>query len=104
MFPARSLLPSALAGLAALALTGPLRADNLDRALLREAPKLLGKLTDKFKEPGTLGILPFKVQKGTRPASYLAAPLATGITERLAVSIVMSMKVSLGEPWGVIDN
>src|SRR5262245_32997817 len=90
--------------LTALVMTGAAGADNLDRALLKETPRLMRELTKNYKTPQTIAVLPFKVQKGTRPASYFAAPLATGITERLSVSIVMSMKPAGGEPWGVIEN
>src|SRR5262249_54073828 len=103
--PARSrlwLLPGVLA---ALALGGAVRADNPDPALLKETPRLLAELTKYQGQYKTIGILPFKVQKGTRPTSFHAAPLAAGFPERLAVAIVLTMEVKKdSNALNVIDN
>jgi hypothetical protein len=62
---------------------------NLDIALLRQAPKILKFLSDNDYK--SVGILPFKVKKGTRQAGYYSAPLATNLPGRLENALIMGM-------------
>jgi hypothetical protein len=69
----------------------PARAAHLDEALLRAAPNVLLYL--KSQGYTNVGVLPFKVKKGTRPASYLGAPLATSMPGRLENALIMGQIV-----------
>lgn len=64
-------------------------ARGLDQALLKAAPKIALYLSNKGYR--TVGVLPFKVQKGTRTASYDAAPLAANLPGRLENALLMTM-------------
>jgi hypothetical protein len=65
----------------------PARAAHLDEALLKEAPKILATL--KKKGFTTVGVLPFKVQKGARKASYTVAPLTASLPGRLENALIL---------------
>jgi hypothetical protein len=73
--------------LVALAAALPARAANLDKALLDNAPDLLVAL--KKAEVKTVGVLPFSVKRGTRPASFDAAPLSAGLPGRLENALIL---------------
>jgi hypothetical protein len=78
----------ALASLALLLAASTTRAANLDAALLKAAPKILEYL--KSENYQNVGVLPFQVQKGTRKASYDAAPLAANLPGRVENALIMS--------------
>lgn len=74
--------------LALFALASPARAGSLDMELLKKAPDILDDLIKaKIK---TVGVLPFKVQRGSRTADYVHAPIATNITNRLENSLIVT--------------
>jgi hypothetical protein len=68
-------------------LGAPVRAANLDPALLREARKVHRWLHAKGYR--TVGVLPFRVKKGDRPATFLAGPITTNLPDRLENALVM---------------
>jgi hypothetical protein len=92
------LLPACLALLIPATAT---RAAHLDEALLRAAPDILAQL--RKHECKNVGVLPFQVKKGTRQASYTAAPLATSLPGRLENALIMRQE-DYREPIGVIRD
>jgi hypothetical protein len=62
---------------------------GLDVALLKAAPRIALYLSNKGYK--SVGVLPFKVKKGTRQPSYDAAPLAANLPGRLENALVMTM-------------
>lgn len=92
-------------GLVALGVPSVARADALDRELLKQSPVIMGKLAQRNKNYKNIAVLPFKVEKGTRSASYHGGPIATGITTRLENCLIMTQKVKAGEtPIGIIRD
>jgi hypothetical protein len=85
--------PGRPAGLFAVALAAtllagaPARADDLDRALLRQA-RVIHKYLHAHGYK-TVGVLPFRVKKGNRPASFLAGPITTNLPTRLENALIM---------------
>ncbi|MGL4551734.1 MAG: hypothetical protein ACRC33_11145 [Gemmataceae bacterium] len=73
--------------LAALAAAAPARGANLDKALLDNAPDLLVAL--KKADIKSVGVLPFAVKRGARPAGYDAAPLSAGMPGRLENALIL---------------
>jgi hypothetical protein len=73
--------------LAALAAAAPAWAANLDKALLDHAPDLLVAL--KKADVKTVGVLPFSVKRGTRPATFDVAPLSAGLPGRLENALIL---------------
>src|SRR5262249_41727203 len=67
----------------------PKPARGLDLALLKAAPRIAIYLSDKGYK--SVGVLPFKIKKGTRQASYDGAPLAASLPGRLENALIMTM-------------
>lgn len=65
-------------------------AKNLDFGLFQRAFPVIDFLS--AKRYASVGILPFKVQKGSREASYDAAPLAAALPGRFENALLMSME------------
>src|ERR1700722_13841390 len=76
-----------LSPIALLLAPAPAGAAHLDEALLKAAPTILTYL--KTEGYSNVGILPFKVQKGTRTASYLGAPPTLNLPGRLENALIM---------------
>src|SRR5262249_7358401 len=73
--------------LVALAAALPARAANLDKALLDNAPDLLVAL--KKADVKTVGVMPFSVKRGTRPAAFDTAPLSARLPGRLENALIL---------------
>jgi hypothetical protein len=98
-------IPGRLALLAALVAGtgwGPIAAgdDTLDRALLKQSPRVIGYL----KEHGSknVGVLKFRVKKGDAAASDHVGPLNLNLAGRLEIALVLAN--DLKEPLGIIRN
>ncbi len=99
--PARSLrAPVVLAlGLTILSV-GPARADNLDAALLKQAPQVMQYLRDHHCR--NVGVLKFRVHKAGHPASFKVGPINDNMVERLENALIAVD--STESPLGVIRN
>lgn len=87
---------AAIWGLAVVALLGlsatQVRAANLDKALLKNGDTVLQELAkQRMGKPLHVGVLPFRVKKGGRDATFASSPLATSITSRLESALLMLM-------------
>jgi hypothetical protein len=80
----------------------PARAAHLDEALLSAAPDILIYLEKHNIK--NVGVLPFKVKKGTRQASYLGAPLASSLPGRLENALIMSQGTNEAKAIGIIRD
>src|SRR5262245_51843644 len=78
--------PRVLSPLVALLLAGPVLAGNLDRALLSRAGQVLEHLNTT--PVNTVGVLPFRVQIGKRPAGT-HSPLAVQLPGRLENALIV---------------
>src|SRR4051812_17551056 len=72
---------------AALALGGGARADALDAALLKQAPKVLSTLRDKGVK--NVGVLKFRVTKGEE-TSDAAGLLNLSVASRFEIALVLA--------------
>lgn len=79
-----------LAGLCAAALLAPAgaRADQIDEALLRARSKVVGKLEDAGYN--NVGVLKFRVQRGSQPASFRAGELNNLMATRLENALILA--------------
>lgn len=86
-----SLTHRTLALLAGLALTAPAgaRAGTLDKALFDKSGDVLAYL--KTNDIRTVGVLPFKVQRGGREAFYGGGPIGTNLPRRVENALIMPM-------------
>jgi hypothetical protein len=77
------------------------RAGTLDRALLgNEMASIIAEI-DRLGYDA-VGVLPFRVKRGSRPASFTGAPLCQDLPRRIENALIVSMKVeSFAEPIGV---
>ena len=94
-----------LAAVVCCASPGVSRGGTLDRALLgAEFADVLAEI-DALKYDD-VGVLPFKVKKGKRPASYTAAPLCQDMPRRVENALIMSMKVAHKQfaPIGILRD
>lgn len=66
----------------------PAQADNLDRALLDRAGPILERLNAEGHRK--VGVLPFRVKRGPRPASTSAAPLAVNLPGRVENALIVT--------------
>jgi len=83
------LLVAVMAGLLWTAMPTTAQAGQLDKALLTHSSDILDFLhRNKYRN---VGILPFQVKKGTRKASYNAAPLAVNLTNRLETALLVTL-------------
>ncbi len=73
-----------LAALTLMAVAAPGRAGNLDRALIARAGQLLEEVAGAGHK--TVGVLPFRVKKGSR---YAPAPLARAMAGRLENALIV---------------
>jgi hypothetical protein len=78
---------TALALAGALVLSGQAVAANLDKGLVDGAPEILAAL----KKAGVkaVGVLPFQVKLGERPASFTTSPLSTTLPTRLENALIL---------------
>jgi hypothetical protein len=90
----------AICGTLWLALSAAARADNLDAALYRESPKVMQYLRDHGYR--NVGILKFRVQKGTHQPSFRVGPLNTNLPTRLENALVLRDKDD--NPIGIIHD
>jgi hypothetical protein len=77
------------------------RAGQLDADLLKKGGHVLLYLNDKGYR--NVGVLPFQVKKGYRPASFEGAPVAMNLTTRLENALILSQDPT-GKTLGVIRN
>ncbi len=91
-------------GLMALALSlaalPAARADNLDAALLKQAPSVMQYLKDHHYQ--NVGVLKFRVQKGNQPLSFRVGPLNTNLAARLENALVLANDKA--HPVGIIHD
>ncbi len=80
-------LKTGLALAAVALLVAPAPAANLDKGLIDNVPEILAAL----KKAGvkTVGVLPFQVKLGTRPASFTSSPLSATLPTRLENALVL---------------
>jgi hypothetical protein len=77
---------------------GASRADELEKALLKEAPKIVQFLQEKGYR--NVGVLKFRVKKGDGPASAAAGTLNLDVARRLEVALLLANDPK--KPLGVI--
>jgi hypothetical protein len=78
----------------------PVRADNLDAALLKNAPEVIRYLHEHHYR--NVGVLKFRVHKGKQPASFKVGPLNDNMVERLENALIAVNSSS--EPIGIIHD
>src|SRR3954451_8850124 len=81
--------PSTLAALFACLVAGRVGAcaDTLDRALLKQAPRVIGYLKGhNYKD---VGVLKFRVKLGDEPTSDHVGPLNLNLAGRLEIALVL---------------
>lgn len=76
------------------------RADNLDAALLKQAPKVMQYLKDKQYQ--NVGVVKFRVQKGKEPLTFRAGPLNSNLASRLENALVLMNDKE--KPVGIIHD
>ncbi len=99
----RNALPSLRAGLASvlvLVAAPALWAEDLEKQMLREAPKILAQL--KGRGCKTVGVLKFRVKKGNEPLTDNAGPLNLTLANRLEMALILANKVQ--QPLGIIHD
>ncbi len=77
--------------LAAVLIAGPARAEDLERQLLQQAPRVLQYLKEKGCR--NVGVLKFRVQKGKAAATDNAGTLNLSLARRLEVALVLANDV-----------
>lgn len=85
---------------ACLLLAGLSRADNIDLRLREEAPKVLEHL--RAKGYHNVGILHFRVKKGTLPVSFKVGPLNSNLASRVENVLVLLNETT--QPVGIIHD
>jgi hypothetical protein len=96
------LLLPALALTALLADGSPASAGTLDVALLEQSADVLEFIMDKGWK--NVGVLPFKVQRGSRASSFSGGPLSHNITRRIENALILSMESNEKKAIGVIRD
>ncbi|MBV8554695.1 MAG: hypothetical protein JO116_03960, partial [Planctomycetaceae bacterium] len=86
--------------LAGIAAPTPVRADTLEAALLKQAPRVISYLKDHGYH--NVGVLKFRVQKGNEPASDHVGPLNLNLAGRLEIALVLANDNQ--EPLGIIRD
>jgi hypothetical protein len=81
-------------------LPAPARADDLERQLLKQAPKVIQYLQDKGYQ--NVGVLKFRVKKGDGPISDRAGTLNLTLADRLELALVLADDFK--KPVGIIRN
>lgn len=77
-----------------------LGADDLERQLLKHAPEVLSALKEKGCR--NVGVLKFRVKKGSEPVTDRAGTLNLRLTEKLELALVLANKVQ--DPLGIVRN
>jgi hypothetical protein len=90
----------ALALAVALLFAGNARADDLNRALLEQAPAVLRYLKDKGYH--NVGVLKFRVKKGDAPITEHAGTLNLSLADRLERALILAD--DLKQPVGIIHD
>ena len=75
-------------------------ADDLDKQLLKQAYSVLATL--KEKGYNNVGVLKFRVKKGTEPATDRAGTLNLRLSEKLEMALILANKIQ--DPVGIIRN
>jgi hypothetical protein len=91
-----------LAGLALAAAPAAARAGTLDKALLDRSGEVLAYL--KTNDVRAVGVLPFKVQRGSRAAFYGGGPIGTNLPRRVENALIMTMGPDESQAVGVIRD
>jgi hypothetical protein len=76
------------------------RADNIDLELFKQAPKIM----DYVQKQGyrNIGVLKFRVQKGSKPESFNAGPLNVNMASRLENMLILFNNTK--QPIGIIHD
>src|SRR5262249_31366901 len=93
-------LPVLLA-VAWLALPLPARADSLDQVLLQKSGKILHHLHRLGYR--NVGVLPFIVKKGIRPAGFAQGPISANLPARLENALILAQDPE-GKQIGIIRD
>jgi hypothetical protein len=88
-------------GLSAMS-AAPVRADNLDVALLEHAHEVISYLHEHHHR--NVGVLKFRIHKGKQPTSFTVGPLNDNIVERLENALIAKNSVEPAQTIGVIHN
>lgn len=75
-------------------------ADELDKQLLKQANTVLATLKEKGYH--NVGVLKFRVKKGTEPATDRAGTLNLRLSEKLEMALILANKIQ--DPVGIIRN
>ena len=78
----------------------PVRADNIDERLLREATAVLQSLKDRQYK--NVGVLKFQMKKGDRPTSFDVGLLNANLATRLENALILVNDVN--NPLGIVRN
>src|ERR1700674_1608621 len=78
----------------------PVRADTLEAALLKQAPRVTAYLKDHGYR--NVGVLKFRVKKGDAPASDHVGPLNLNLAGRLEIALVLANDNEV--PLGIIRD
>jgi hypothetical protein len=81
---------------------GPVRADNLDFALLKHAPEVIDYLHKHHHR--TVGVLKFRIHKGKQRDSFTVGPLNHNIVERLENALIAKNDVDPANTIGIIHD
>ncbi len=75
-------------------------ADDLDKQLLKQAHTVLATLKEKGHK--NVGVLKFRIKKGTEPATDRAGTLNMRLAEKLEMALILANKIQ--DPIGIIRN
>lgn len=78
----------------------PVRADAIDRQLVKEAPRVVKYLQAHHYR--TVGVLKFRVHVAGRPASFNAGPINGSMADRLESALILANDPA--HPIGIIEN
>src|SRR5436190_11454590 len=78
----------------------PARADNIDLELYKQAPKVMEYLQKQGFQ--NVGVLKFRVQKGTKPETFNAGPLNVNMASRLENLLILVNDTK--QPIGIIHD
>jgi hypothetical protein len=85
----------------AIWLTPAVRADNIDEALIRQAPKIMNHLRQKGYE--NVGVLTFRLQKPNEQTTFDGGLINRNMVDRLENALVLAMSPE-HKPVGIIDR
>ncbi|MFO0878660.1 MAG: hypothetical protein U0840_15065 [Gemmataceae bacterium] len=89
-----------LTGIGWASLPATSEAGTLDRGLLDKSSEIISHL--KRKKIDTVGVLPFRVQVGSRKPAYGGAPLGKNMPTRIENALIMTMDSNESQAIGVI--